>query len=172
MLGSGGSGKSTLSCQLSQRTGLPLIHLDKEYWRPGWVKTPKAEWRKRVEEIVKGDQWIVDGNFTSSLDIRIPRCDCVLLLHYSRVTCILGVIKRVLSGLGKTRPDMGRGCPERVDLGFLKWVWNFQKNDLPKIWEQLDRFPDKTVIVLKSRKQAQKWLESRSFSKQSEKTVV
>ena len=160
LLGCGGSGKSTLSRQLVQKTGLPLIHLDKEYWHPGWVKTPREEWRGRVAEMVKGDRWIIDGNFSNSLDIRLPRCDCVLLLDYSRMTCVLGVIRRVVSGLGRTRPDMGEGCPEKADLSFLKWVWNFRKKELPGILEKINEFPDKTVIVFKDRKQARNWLEA------------
>lgn len=160
LVGSGGSGKSTLARQLAQKTGLPLIHLDREYWKPGWVQPPREEWRRKVSELVSGDRWIADGNFTSSLDIRVPRSDCVLLLDYSRFTCVTGVMKRVISSLGRTRPDMGEGCPEKIDFSFLKWVWNFRKKELSKIWARLNQFPDKTVIVLKSRKQAKKWLET------------
>lgn len=164
ILGCCGSGKSTLSRRLAQMTGLPLIHLDKEYWNPGWVETLREEFRKRVEELVAGDEWIMDGNFSNSLDIRLPRCDCVVLLDYSCAVCVWGVIKRVASSLGRVRPDMGEGCPEKVDFAFLRFVWNFKKKSLPRIRERLDQFPDKRVIVLKSRRETETWLEKGEFS--------
>ncbi len=160
IIGSGGSGKSTLSCQLAEKTKLPLIHLDHEYWKPGWVETPKEEWRGRVAELAEQEQWIMDGNFSGSLDIRVPRCDCIVLLDYSRITCAFGVIKRWITNFGKTRPDMGKGCPEKVDFHFLKWVWGFPKSSLPKIMKCLDSFPDKPLLILKSRRDAQRWLET------------
>lgn len=161
LIGCGGSGKSTLSRQLAKKTGLPLIHLDREFWRPGWVETPKEEWRRKVAELTDGSRWIIDGNFSGSLDIRLPRCDCILLLDYSRITCVLGVLKRwAVFSFGASRPDMGEGCAEKIDPKFLKWVWQFRKKNLPKIQEKINKFPDKAVIVFQNRKQAQRWLDT------------
>jgi adenylate kinase family enzyme len=78
VIGISGAGKSTFSQALATKTGLPLIHLDKEFWRPGWVQTPRQEWRARVSELAARERWIMDGNYDSSLDLRLPRADTVL----------------------------------------------------------------------------------------------
>ena len=68
--------------QGAHQTGLPLIHLDKEFWQPGWVQTPRPEWRAKVAELAAGERWIMDGNYDSSLDLRLPRADTVLWFDY------------------------------------------------------------------------------------------
>jgi hypothetical protein len=84
VIGICGAGKSTFSRTLARKTGLPLIHLDKEYWKPGWTKTPRDLWRARVGELVAGDRWIIDGNYAGSLDLRLPRADTVVRFDYPR----------------------------------------------------------------------------------------
>jgi adenylate kinase family enzyme len=75
-----GSGKSTFSRALSARTGLPLIHLDLHYWKPGWVKPSENEWREKQRGLLAGDAWIADGNYLETLDLRLERADTVVLL--------------------------------------------------------------------------------------------
>ena len=132
VMGISGAGKSTFSATLAERTGLPLIHLDKEFWRPGWEVTPRAEWRLKVAELVAREAWIMDGNYDSSLDLRLPRADTVLLFDYPAHRCIGRVVKRVLTSYGKVRADMAAGCPERIDLPFLKFVWRFNAVQRPR----------------------------------------
>lgn len=78
VIGISGAGKSTFSRALANATGLPLIHLDKEFWQPGWVQTPRLNWRAKVTELAAGERWIMDGNYDSSLDLRLPRADTAL----------------------------------------------------------------------------------------------
>jgi adenylate kinase family enzyme len=137
VIGHPGAGKSRFSSKLGVKIGLPVIHLDKEFWRPGWVETAKDEWRRRTEMMVNGDEWIIDGTYDGTLDIRLVRADTVIFLDYSRYLCLWRVIKRIVSGFGEVRPDMARGCPERVDLGFLRWVCNYRRNRYAKISECL-----------------------------------
>src|SRR5829696_8792386 len=110
IIGSGGAGKSTLARQLGDITGLPVIHLDREFWRPGWKETPKPEWKNRVEKLVKGDEWIIDGNFGGTMEIRLAAADTVVFLDFPRVLCTFRAIKRAVAFRNRTRPDMGPGC--------------------------------------------------------------
>ena len=88
IIGSGGSGKTTLARRLAERTGLPLIHLDALYWRPGWDPTPGDEWRARIAALVRGERWIIDGNYGGTLDLRLEACDTVIFLDVSRWVCL------------------------------------------------------------------------------------
>lgn len=159
IIGSGGAGKSTLAKQLGEKLGLPVYHLDVYYWNPGWVPTSNEEWDLFLEELVKNDSWIIDGNYGRTYDIRMRRADIIILLDYSRWLTIFRVIKRRMMYHGKTRPDMNKGCPEALDLDFLKWVWNFRKTRIPGIMEKLHHYKDKRIIILKSPKEARSFLD-------------
>lgn len=84
VIGSGGAGKSTFARALAMHTGLPLIHLDRHYWRPGWVPTPDAAWDECVRQLSSADSWIIDGNYSRTLSIRVQRCDAIV---FSSSTC-------------------------------------------------------------------------------------
>ena len=153
IIGSGGAGKSTLARKLGELTNLPVIHLDSVFWKPYWTPTPKDEWTKSVAEIISAEKWIVDGNFGSTMDIRIQRADTIILLDLPPMVCVYSVVKRVLKHRNKTRPDMGADCPEKADLEFLKWVWNFRRKSLPTVLRKLEETEGKTIIRLKSRRE-------------------
>jgi adenylate kinase family enzyme len=134
IIGIPGAGKTTFSRVLARKTGLPLVHLDREYyWQPGWTMTPRAQWRARVEALVSGDRWIIDGNYAGSLALRLPRADTVLWFDYPRLRCLRRVLWRKLASYGRVRDDMGEGCPERLDLEFLRYVWRFNAKVRPTI---------------------------------------
>lgn len=131
LIGCGGSGKSTLARTLGEKTGLPVVHLDQIYWKPGWQPLPREEFDEKLTAELKNPEWIIDGNFDRTIPLRLEYCDAVIFLDLPRLVCLFGVIRRVLHSYGRTRADMGEGCPEKFDLSFLKWVWNFndQKRD-------------------------------------------
>lgn len=159
IIGSGGSGKSTLAQQLEKELKLPLYHLDAYYWKPGWTATPNEEWDIFLRELVEKDKWILDGNYSRTLNIRMQRADTVILLDYSRWLTVYRVIKRRIMYHGRTRPDMSKDCPESLDLPFLKWVWTFRKTRLPDILQQLAKHPEKNIVILKSPKAAKHFLQ-------------
>lgn len=134
IIGPGGAGKSTLARRLGALTGLPIIHLDTEYWRPGWVATPEEEWAARVNELAARDSWIIDGNFGGTLQPRIERADTVVYLDFERRVYIWRVLKRRFQhrDRGRTRPDMAAGCEEKIDWAFLKWLWNYSATRRPE----------------------------------------
>ena len=160
IIGCGGSGKSTLARQLGEKTGLPVVHLDKLFWRPGWVNITREEFDVVHNAAIEEKKWILDGNFDRTMEPRIRRCDTVVYLDFSRIACLCGVMKRILTTYGKVRPDMGDGCPERFDLAFLQWVWNFNKNKREKNYRLLEQYGDKRIYILKNRKQVKEFLES------------
>ncbi len=149
VIGSGGAGKSTFARSLAEVTGLPLIHLDALYWQPGWQPTPRDVWRQRVEELVAQDEWIMDGNFQSTFDLRLPRADTIFYLDYSRFLCLFRAIKRIWQWRGKTRSDMGPGCPEKVmDLQFARWIWNYPDAERPKVLKILKELDEGREIFI------------------------
>ena len=133
VIGISGAGKSTLARRLAQRSGLPLIHLDQEFWQPGWKVTPRDAWRARVAELCARDAWIMDGSYGASLDIRLPRADTVVWFDYPRLRCLGRVAWRIATTYGKVRPDLAPGCPEKVDGEFLRYVWDFNDKSRPQI---------------------------------------
>ena len=133
VIGSGGAGKSTFACRLGQILQIEVIHLDVLYWKPGWIETPKPEWRTTVEELVRRDSWIIDGNYSGTFDIRLEACDTVIFLDVARAFCLWRVLKRWMLYRHGGRPDMAEGCQERFSLAFLQWIWRYPKRTRPKV---------------------------------------
>lgn len=160
IIGCGGAGKSTLARQLGEKLDLPVVHLDKLWWRPGWAHIPQEEFDARMEEETDRPQWIMDGNYNRSMAPRAAKCDTIIYLDFSRFACLLGVTKRILTTYGRVRPDMGEGCPERVDLEFLKWVWNYNRKNRERNYRLLNESVHAQTIVLKNRRMVKGFLNS------------
>jgi adenylate kinase family enzyme len=152
LIGVGGSGKSVLAATIAAQTGLPLIHLDALFWKPGWIETPRDEWRRIVEELVQADAWIMDGNYGGTLDLRLAACDTVLFLDFPATVCLWRIFKRRAQFRNKPRPDAGSDCPERLNWEFLRWIWTYRKKRRPKILAKLSSASGqgKQVIVLRN----------------------
>ena len=160
IIGCGGAGKSTLARQMGEKLGLPVVHLDQLWWKPGWVESTPEEFDGKLAVELEKPQWIMDGNFDRTIPARIAKCDAIIYLDLSRFACLMGVLKRVMTTHGKVRPDMGEGCPERFDLDFLKWVWDFNKNKREKNYRLLNEAEGKQTIVLKNRRMVKRFLQS------------
>lgn len=160
IIGCGGAGKSTLARQLGEKTGLPVVHLDKLFWHPGWVESTKDEIDAKIMEELGKPRWIMDGNYNRTLPMRLQKCDTVIYLDFSRFACLFGVLKRVLTTYGTVRPDMAEGCPERFDLDFIKWVWNFNKTKRERYYRLLNEAEGIEKIVLKNRWMVKRFLQS------------
>ena len=160
IIGCGGAGKSTLARQLGEKLDLPVVHLDSIFWLPGWVEMDRDEFDRRVREEMAKEKWIIDGNYNRTMPERIASCDTVIYLDFSRITCLYGIFKRLLTNLGKTRPDMGRGCKEKIDLEFLVWVWNYNKKHQQRYYKLLNEAEHAETIVLKNRRAVKMFLNS------------
>ena len=158
IIGCGGAGKSTLARKLGKKLGIPVVHLDKLFWKPGWVESAPEEIDAKIMEELRKPKWIMDGNFNRTLPQRVKYCDTIIYLDFSRTACLMGVVKRILTTCGTVRPDMGEGCPERFDLEFLKWVWNYNKNKRERNYRLLNEAEHAETIVLKNRRTVKMFL--------------
>ena len=158
VIGSGGSGKSTFSRELGRVTGIPVIHLDREYWRPGWEETPKDEWKARVADMLEGERWIMDGNFGGTREMRMQAADTIIFLDLPRRVCLYRILKRTLKYYGRSRPDMAEGCLERLDLAFVMWVWNYKHRSRKRLLAELEGLEEKSVMILRNQRQVSDFL--------------
>ncbi|MBM7661805.1 adenylate kinase family enzyme [Bacillus mesophilus] len=160
LIGSGGSGKSTLARQLGEKLKINVYHLDALFWKPNWVGVLKDEQRKVQNDLVNKEEWIIDGNYGGTMDIRLNAADTIILLDINRTICVYRAFKRMMQYRNKTRPDMGEGCEERIDLNFLKWIWDYPNSKRPDILKKLEQLSeDKKVIILKSPNEVQRFLD-------------
>ena len=158
IIGCSGSGKSTLARALKEKLGLPLIHLDQLWHRPGWTHITREEFDNQLTLALDMDRWIIDGNYNRTIPMRLPKCDTIIYLDFNRWECLWGVCQRVLKNYGKVRPDMADGCPERFDWDFIKFVWNFNQNNRVRNYTYLAQAKHAKHIVLKSRKEVRRFL--------------
>ena len=160
IVGNGGTGKSTLAVKLGNRLNLPVVHLDRLFWRPGWKSVPNAEFDALLAEEVAKDEWIIDGNYNRTIETRLKRADTVVWLDFPRFTALCGVLRRTLVWRGKTRPDMGEGCPEKIDCEFIRWIWNFNRNNRERYRRLFNPTENLAVVILKNRSAVKKWLKT------------
>lgn len=160
IIGSGGSGKSTLARKLGEITRLPVYHLDSLNWKPSWVPTPNDQWDELQKELVKEKEWIIDGNYGRTIDIRMSEADTIIFFDLPRFITIYRIIKRRIQYHRKTRPDLNEGCPERLSFDFIKWIWNFKKDKRPGIIKKLETYSKtKNIIILKTRSEVKTLIE-------------
>ncbi|MFW9808776.1 MAG: AAA family ATPase [Candidatus Thorarchaeota archaeon] len=154
ILGPSGSGKSTVGGRISRILGIPSVHLDMHYWKPNWVETPKDEWIDKVKELIASETWVMDGNYTSTLKMRAKAADTLIFLDMTRRLSYFRVFSRYLRNRGKTRPDVTEGCPEKIDLDFIRWIWDYPRTRKPVILRFLNRLREsKNVYILQNQRE-------------------
>jgi adenylate kinase family enzyme len=163
IVGSSGSGKSTLARQLSQQLNLPLYHLDKYFWHAGWVGTPFQTWQQTVRSFVTQDEWILDGNYRSTLDMRIKAADTIIFLDLPPWLCTLRAIKRRIQYRNRPRPDMAEGCPEHIiDRNFPRFltrIWTYPTRARTAIVQRLHAVShNKRIVWLQSTREVDQFL--------------
>jgi len=163
IIGSSGSGKSTLARQLGSRLELPVIHLDRHYWHPGWVGTPNAEWQRTVSQLVQRDTWIMDGNYRSTLKMRLEAADSVVFLDLPPWICAIRALKRRIQYRNRPRPDIADGCNEPLFdpqlFQFIRHVLSYPDRAKPFVMKQLTEIADeKHVVLLQSPKDVNNFL--------------
>jgi len=160
LIGSGGSGKSTLATALGEKTGFPVYHLDKLFWKPNWQESSKDEFRQKLAEIYPLDAWIMDGNFGGTMAERLIQADTIIFLDVSTFVCIISVLKRFLTYRRTNRPDMTEGNNERLDIDFLSWIIHYRRRSRPKVLAMIKEIgKDKNIVILKSRSQMKEYLD-------------
>ena len=159
MIGCGGAGKSTLARALGEKLGLPVVHLDKLWWTGNWENVPLEEFDARLTAALAMPRWIIDGNYSRTMEARLSKCDTVIYLDFSRWVCLLGMCQRLLSNRGKTRPDMSAGCPERFSWELVKWIWNFNKNNRVRNYTYLAKAKHAKDVVMRNRKEVKEFMD-------------
>jgi adenylate kinase family enzyme len=155
ILGAGGAGKSRLAADLGEALGLPVVHLDRHFWRAGWIEPPRSEWRAQVEELCRADEWIMDGNYSGTLEARLPRAEVAVLLDPPVWTCLDGVLRRSIGHMGEVRPDMAEGCAEHLpDRVFLWYVVSYKWRSRPRVLRRIADAPRVRLVHLRSRGEA------------------
>lgn len=154
VIGCPGGGKSTFSRALRDRVDLPLYHLDAVYWRDDRTHLSREEFYPLMREIIAREEWIIDGNYQSTLEWRIAACDLLIFLDYPAEVCLEGVRAR----RGQKRSDMP-WVEEGDDEEFLDFIRAFESESRPRILELLEKYPDKAVVRLTSRDEAEEYLE-------------
>ena len=173
VIGSSGSGKSTVARKLGELLKIEVIHLDSHFWHPGWMETPKDEWTGVVERLLERDAWIMDGNYSGTLEKRILACDTIIFLDLPRRICLARVLKRVIAYRNQSRPDVAEGCPERLDWEFLKWVWGYPKRTRPGIIQLLEKNSEsKGVIWLRSQTEIKLFLKNPLINQRREDWIT
>jgi adenylate kinase family enzyme len=146
--------------QLGRVLALPVVHLDRHFWRPGWVEPDRVEWLAQVEELSRADGWIMDGNYSGTLEARLPRAEIAVLLDPPVWTCLGGVVRRAIRHWGEVRPDLAEGCPEHLpDMQFLWYVWSYRRRSRPRVLQRIADAGHVRLVHLRSRRQAKALVE-------------
>jgi adenylate kinase family enzyme len=140
VVGPPGAGKSTFARRLAAKVALPLIHLDFHYWHSGWQPSDLSEWRERVTTLATATEWIMEGNYSNTFDLRMPRADTLIWLDHGRFRCMRRVLTRIIKDYGRTRPELPDECPEQFDAEFLRFVWDFPTDYRPRIVDGIEKF--------------------------------
>ncbi|OGB83577.1 hypothetical protein A3F66_04370 [candidate division TM6 bacterium RIFCSPHIGHO2_12_FULL_32_22] len=152
IIGNAGSGKSTFAKKLSQKLCLPLYHLDKYFWKPGWQEPNYSEFELIHNDLCDQLKWIIEGMNTRILEYRIKRADIIIFLDFSRYLCLFRVLKRAILGFGNIRDSSAPGCPERIpDLKFLKFIWHFDAKQRARIKDLLEKYNYKSILIVKNK---------------------
>lgn len=164
VIGSGGAGKSTVARRLGQLLDIEVQHLDKLFWKPGWVESPRDEWRETVTELINRESWILDGNYSGTLELRLQRCDTIVFLDMPRLLCLWRIVKRKLLYRRGGRPDMAEGCPEQLSPEFVRWVWRYPRRSRPKVVKLIREHANgKRVVWLRSQAEVESFLSDPKF---------
>ena len=154
VIGCPGSGKTTFAERLRDRLGLPLFYLDAIWHKPDRTHISRAEYDERLAEILALDAWIIDGNYSRTIESRLAACDTVFLFDLPVAVCIEGANAR----LGKKRYDIP-WIDTELDPNLKREIESFPNKNLPAIYALIDKYQNgKTVVVFKSREQANAFL--------------
>ena len=154
VIGCPGSGKSTFARALQKKTGLPLYHLDMMYWNSDKTTVPKDVFHKRLAERLAEDTWIIDGNYRSTMEMRMASCDTVFFLDYSTEVCLEGIRERQ----GTLRSDIP-WIETEDDEAFLTFVREYKEKSRPEVLSLLEKYREKQIFIFCDRNEADAFLD-------------
>ena len=156
IIGCCGAGKSYFARKLRNITGIPLYHLDNVFWNPDGTHADKECFAEKLNEILNGETWIIDGNYSSTMELRLQKCDTVFFFDLPTEVCLLGIDERK----GKRRSDMPwKSAPENDDEEFLDFIKKYREESRPKVLSLLEKYSDKNIVIFNSRKEADSYIQ-------------
>jgi adenylate kinase family enzyme len=147
VIGPPGSGKSTLARSVGARFGLPVFHLDQIYWRTGWIEASAEVFGAEVERLANLPSWVIDGNYTHTIAPRLRAADTVIYLDVRTWLFMVRISWRILINYGRVRPDAAPGCPEWLDLAFLRFAWSWNRTQRGRSLALVESFPGHKIIL-------------------------
>jgi adenylate kinase family enzyme len=157
VIGNGGSGKSTLARQLAAVLDLPLTHLDAVYYDERWQPRSQEEFATEQRRLVAQERWIIEGNYASTLPIRLAAADTVIFLDLPAITCLWGILQRRLRYRGGQHQR--DGVYDRITRNFLLYVAGYRRAMRPKVQAAIAESCSRArVLILASRRQANNFL--------------
>ena len=155
VIGCPGSGKSTFSKSLHNITGIPLFHLDMMFWNGDKTTVEKSVFLERLLKVIHNSEWIIDGNYGATMDLRMQACDTIVFLDYSLDVCLNGIKER----RGKPRTDMPWIENEgEEDAEFIEFIKNYNVESRPKVMKLLDKYSHKDIFIFNNRDEADEFL--------------
>ena len=156
VIGCPGSGKTTFAEKLNKFTGLPLFHLDAIWHKPDKTHISRESFDEKISEIFEMQEWIIDGNYNRTIEMRLQQCDTVFLFDLPTEVCLQGATER----LGKGRYDLP-WIEKELDPEFEEFIKEFAKTSLTKIYELIDKYKENiNIFVFKSREEADEYLKN------------
>lgn len=161
ILGCGGSGKTHLARELARRLDLPLTHLDALYYDADWNELPREEFTAAQQALVARPQWVIEGNYASTLPLRLTAADTVIVLDLPARTCLRGILQRRLKHRGGQHQAIG--VYDRITWNFVRYILGYRRTMLPRVHQLIgDHAHSADVIVLRRRSQARRFLRSQT----------
>ncbi|MDB5650347.1 MAG: hypothetical protein JWL62_1867 [Hyphomicrobiales bacterium] len=159
VIGSPGSDKASLCREIATRLKLPLIALDQEYWKPGWTRPDPAEWRARVAALAEQDEWVIQGTYPSTIEIRAARADWIVWVDLPMPVCFTRKLREMLAARSQKTPEIAPGCPRRFDASLLRFIWSFPAVVAPRIAALIARERrNRTIFILRSKHERDEFL--------------
>jgi adenylate kinase family enzyme len=147
VMGPPGSGKSTLARQVGVHYGLAVFHLDQAFWQPGWIEQTADKFSAEVERIAALPAWVIDGNYLDTIGPRLRTADTLIYLDVPTSLCMFRILRRIATSYGEVRVDSAAGCPERIDLDFLRFAWSWNRTRRARHLALVQEFAGRKLVL-------------------------
>lgn len=154
VIGKSGAGKTTFSKKLAKALGINVVHLDDLFWKSGWERAYSAEqWEQKMSELISQEEWILDGNYHNTLELRLGRADTVIFFDINPFRSLMQALKRKYIDKTKDKIDIHQKA------GLVKMVKTIFTFPTKEMLSKIKKTREIDVCVIKSRKDADRFLE-------------